>query len=87
MLTEKTRSIEVTAEAVVGDSTYNVTHKSDNGVLSEVNCNVFKEGTHVGFIRFKDGGVNTQFRDGVDAIQHLTVFNDILAEIKAAVAE
>lgn len=92
MLKEKTRALQVTAEAVQGNYTfrteYNVSGRSE---LVNINCQVYKatEDTqeYIGNMILESGNKNICIRENEKVSELLPTFEGIIAEVKATLVE
>lgn len=102
MLVEKTRTTEVTGEVITDNFTYGVNYSLNGGELIRLVCNVNKkvvtevetpdgkqpveELLYVGNL-VSEGGNNQVYLQSEEAITpHVTVFETVLAEVKASLA-
>jgi len=92
MLKEKTRALQVTAEAVQGNYTFRTEyHVSGRSELVNINCQVYKatEDTqeYIGNMILESGNQNICIRENEDLAELLPTFEGIIAEVKATLVE
>lgn len=90
MFTEESRSIAVTGSAESNGFIYRVNYNTDGKNLIKLHCNVFKGATekepeaYLGLMFQESGNKQISFKQDVDMVPHLTVFNQILGEVTAS---
>ncbi len=100
MFQEESRKIQVNGFAVSGDYQYDVDYEVNNGILTRLNCNVSKTITEqidtptgkqpvvsqhpVGYLRLESGSKQMSLPESENATAHLTAFDQIAKEVKAA---
>ena len=81
LLKEQERNTLVKATAEVDGFKYSCEYEIQEDKLRKVNCNVTKDNSYIGAMRF-EGNSSFNFQEEVDTIKHIMVFRDILTEIK-----
>ena len=100
MLTENSRAIAVTATAEKGDYKYSVDYNLNGNKLVSLHCNIYKKtieevttstGTqqvekeeYAGLMFQENGNKQFSFPQDTDITPHVTVFEQILVEVKAS---
>lgn len=89
LLKETSRTQNVVATASDADNLYDVTYKTDSGNKKLLNCTVNIKGQKDNMFKGsmvinETGQINTNFNDpNIDTVAMMTLFNSIIAEIKA----
>ena len=89
LLTENSRVISVTANAKDANNRYDVSYTTttDGKTLQKLSVNIYKldPNQYLGAMNMDEkGALNTNFNDAsIDGVTMMTLFNSIIAEIKA----
>ncbi|WP_071145745.1 hypothetical protein [Bacteroides ihuae] len=102
MFTEESRTTTVAGSAESGDYKYKVDYNVDNGNLIKMHCNVYKKTSeevttstgkqtvereeYAGLMFQESGNKQFSFPQDTDITPHVTVFEAVLKEIKADLA-
>lgn len=90
MLVEKSRNLQVSAEATVGNYTFRTEyHVSGKSELVNISCQVYKtmessEQEYVGNMSLESGNKNICIRENEQVSELLPTFETIIAEIRAS---
>lgn len=100
MFQEESRTVQVNGKAVSGDYQYNVNYSVNNNNLSRLHCEVIKtvaeeidtptgkqpvtSGRYIGYLLLESGSKQMSLPESENATAHLTAFDQIAKEVKAA---
>lgn len=91
ILTEVSRTTDVSAKAKNGDFEYNVNYSYAEGKLIRLSVNINKlsslgdEDTYSGYMGYEGGNKTTSFPMSVDMTPHIQMFESIIAEVEASI--